>query len=143
MSESKTIILRSEKQVDYAKSILVSLPKDEQKPIWVIIFETYEAIRSKRFNSYYWVCLTHIASCKPTGSYFNPESFHEFFGGMFLEPNISYNILTGAEIRSIPSTTKLGSKKFKKYFEDIQEFCLHEWFVILPDPKQHDMEYIK
>ncbi|WP_166444433.1 recombination protein NinB [Dyadobacter bucti] len=133
MTDSKTIILRSSEQSDYAVKLINGLPKDHTNPKWTVTIEKYSKQRSTAQNSLYWKWLEVISSCKPKNILMTREKWHYAFAIMFLEPVEIPDLKTG-EIRHCPQSTKgLNTGKFTEYLNQIEEWSIGEG-IILPHP---------
>lgn len=133
MSESKTIILRSCEQSDYAVKLINGLPKDFNNPQWCVTIEKYSKQRSTAQNSLYWKWIEVIANCKPQNIVMGREKWHYALAMMFLEPIEVPDLKTG-EMQCVPRSTKgLNTSAFTKYLNDIEEWAIGEG-IILPHP---------
>jgi len=133
MSDSKTIILRSNEQAEYAVKLINGLPKDMDKPSWTVTLEKYSKQRSTAQNSLYWKWLEEIARIKPQGIIMTREKWHYAFAIMFLDPIEVPDLKTG-EVRNCPRSTKgLKTSEFTEYLNKIEEWSIGEG-IILPHP---------
>jgi hypothetical protein len=134
MTDSKTIILRSDIQADYATKIINGLPKDASKPKWCVVIEKYAKQRSVEQNSLYWKWMSVIAEAKPQGILMGRDKWHYAFAIMFLEPVEIPDLRTG-EVRQCPRSTKsLNTGEFSEYMNKIEEWAIENG-VILPTPE--------
>ena len=133
MTESKTIILRSGEQADYAIKLINGLPKSMDKPGWTVTIEKYSKQRSTAQNSLYWKWLETIAQVKPQGISMTREKWHFAFAIMFLEPIEVPDLKTG-EVRQCPRSTKgLNTSVFTEYLNKIEEWSIENG-ILLPNP---------
>lgn len=133
MTDSKTIILRGKEQEDYASKLLSSLPKDKDKPQWVVTFEKYYKQRSTAQNSLYWKWIDVIGQCKPDGIVMTRELWHYALAIMFLDPIEVPNMKTGEMILVPRSTRGLKTSEFSEYLNKIEEWAIG-FGIILPHP---------
>jgi hypothetical protein len=134
MTESKTIILRSEMQAEYAAKLINGLPKDVNKPQWTVTIEKYSKQRSNAQNSLYWKWIDVIAQSKPQGIVMNREKWHYALAMMFLEPVEVPDLRTG-ELSTVPRSTKgLNTSAFTTYLNEIEIWAVSEG-IILPHPE--------
>jgi hypothetical protein len=87
--------------------------------------------RSDRQNKYYWsVCCKLIS--EHTG--YTSEEVHEFLKEKFLTDK--HKIVIGGEEREIESatTTRLTTKEFEVYCENIRRFAAQELNINIPEP---------
>jgi hypothetical protein len=89
--------------------------------------------RSNQQNAYYWSTICKLIS-ETTG--YTPEEVHEFFKEKFLSERKC--ILIGNEEREIEkaSTTKLTTKQFEEYAENIRRFAATELNISIPTPNE-------
>jgi len=133
MSETKSIILKSQMQADYATKVINGLPKDMDKPEWVVTIEKYSTKRSTAQNSLYWKWLQEISNIRPQGILMDRDKWHMAFAIMFLDPVEIPDLKTG-EVRYCPKSTKaLNTAAFTKYLNDIEEWAIGEG-IMLPHP---------
>ena len=78
-----------------------------------------EPNRSSLQNAFYWAVLGEISEqVEPDGKHFGPDTWHEYFKGQYLEPEVLE--LPGGRYKFIePTTTKLGKGAFSDYMEQI------------------------
>ena len=78
--------------------------------------------RSLQQNSYYWVCITHIAT--EIGE--TAEDLHSTFKSMYLTDRTK-------KLPMVRSTTSLNTKEFMDYMEKIS-IKVSEFGIVLPNP---------
>jgi hypothetical protein len=133
MTESKTIILRSTQQSDYAVKLIAGLPKDFDNPKWTVTIEKYSKQRSTAQNSLYWKWIEVISMARPQRIVMTRDKWHYALAMMFLEPIEVPDLKTG-ELRACPRSTKgLNTGKFTEYLNQIEEWAIGEG-IILPHP---------
>ena len=78
-----------------------------------------EPNRSALQNAFYWAVIGEISEqVEPDGKHFGSDTWHEYFKGQFLEPEVLD--LPGGRCKFIePTTTKLGKRAFSDYMEQI------------------------
>lgn len=88
-------------------------------------------LRSKQQNRYYWSVVCGLIS-EHTG--YIPEEVHEFYKEKFLTNKKS--IVIGNEEKEIEmaTTTKLNTKEFEEYCENIRRHASVELSVNIPEP---------
>ena len=130
MSDSKTIILKSNEQAEYAIKLINGLPKDMNKPSWVVTLEKYSKQRSTAQNSLYWKWLQQISQARPQGIMMDRDKWHMAFAIMFLDPVEIPDLRTG-EVRLCPKSTKLlNTESFTKYLNEIEEWSIAEGIIL-------------
>jgi len=131
-------IKKEEPKIDPSKiklNLLIQKLKNLSSGFYEILVKKQK--RTSRQNRLYWKQLHFLAH--EVGE--NPENLHEFFKGKFLKRtkilNIDGNI---SGISTIKSTTKLTTKEFSEYLEEIEKFVAEFFGFNLPDPKYFGLD---
>jgi len=121
--EKDKLILEKESMF---KEFLTNLKRpNEEKTKVVLSLKRYYKTRSVRANSYYWVCLTHIAH--ELG--YEPDELHSTFKAMFL-------IDRSGKLPIVRSTTSLDTTEFMDYISKIAA-KVGELGILLPSPEDY------
>lgn len=93
-----------------------------------ITIQEHKSTRSIRQNSYYWGVL-----CKVLGQElgYHPDEIHEVLKFKFAS---SYIRIKGEMLRGAKSTTKMTTKDFKDYIEEIRLWSSSELNIYIPEP---------
>lgn len=133
MTDSKTIILRSGEQADYAIKLINGLPKSMDKPKFTVTIEKYAKQRSNAQNRTYWMWMREIAAIKPQRIFMTQEKWHYAFAMMFLDPIEVPDLKTG-ELHNCPRSTKgLNTVQFNEYLKKVDDWAIENG-IILPHP---------
>lgn len=131
--QTRTILLRSEKQRDLAHILIDTVPLDDEKPLEVVIGERHEK-RSVLQNRMMWAELDRIARrvAHTTGIGYTASSWHIFFNQEFLPEEyeegitkrgyVKWEYLPNGNRICIGSTTELTKKGFNEYMEQIHAY---------------------
>ena len=127
--QTRTILLRKEKQRELAFNILNSLPLDDEKPLELRISEHHEK-RSNQQNAMMWAVLEQIA--RKSGMNYSASTWHIFFNQEFLPEEhtegitkqgyVKWEYLPNGNRNCIGSTTQLTKKGFSDYMEQIYAY---------------------
>lgn len=104
----------------------------EGKEVFVTIKEAKES-RSDNQNRYYFGVVLKLISDE-TGN--DVEDIHEYFKVKFL--GLEKKEILGYEINVLMTTTKLNTKEFEEYLENIRRFASKELGIVIPEPNQVD-----
>lgn len=126
MSDGQAFILRDNTIRQNAQRFIQALNLDSK--VWQVEIKPYRKNRSKAQNRLYWKWLTLIGS--ELG--YQRDEMHAIMADMFLEP-ITVQAM-GKTICVAPSTTKLNTKEFTQYLEQIEIFASSEFGITLPRP---------
>ena len=85
-----------------------------------------EPNRSSLQNAFYWAVLGEISEqVEPGGKHFGPDTWHEYFKGQYLDPEVLE--LPGGRYKFVePTTTKLGRGAFSDYIEQILSWAAEQ-----------------
>lgn len=111
------------KDVDQMKKFISNLPIGH----YMIKISTYDEKRTINQNKYYWK-LVEIVS-KELG--YEVQEMHEVFKYKFLQTTIENQF--GQLEKTLKSTTKLTSKEFTDYLNNIKFFVKQELNINLPE----------
>ena len=91
--------------------------------------------RSDGQNRFYWGCVCKLIS-DTTG--YTPEEVHEFLKEKFLSKK--EHIIIGSEEHDVEmaTTTKLSTKEFEEYIENIRRFASMELQIDIPSPNEYE-----
>lgn len=142
MIQGQYILLRTERNRDYAKELLDQCPIDPDKPRAVQFILDGDR-RSKLQNAYLWGHLyAQIEKalkeagiqipCKDGTSHpYTKDVLHEIFKNKFLVMG-EIEAKNGSVLPIIGSTTKLSKKKFCEYCDNVEQFALDFWGITVP-----------
>ena len=128
--KQRSVLMRTDKQVEVAKNILDNIPLDADSPIEMVLRE-YKPARSLDANSRYWAMLHDISEqLWASGKQFDTETWHEYLKRKLM-PDII--VVKGGEQRSkwveepdgkmrVISTTQLNKSSFGEYMDEVAAF---------------------
>ena len=144
MMNSEFFICRSEYQKECAAESILNRPIDKA---FCVKIEDKEPKRTDLQNRYLWGWLYDqiaknleeagiVICCEDdTEQPWTKEVLHEFFKIKFL----MISEIVSKKGKTLPltkSTTKLTSKEFNQYVEDIEKFCYMFWSISIPKPNR-------
>ena len=109
-------------------------PKISAQPIYKVTVEEYKAKRSTNQNSLYWLWMKEISQkyYETRGKLHSDQVWAEYFKQNFIESTISE--IRGEVVKLAKTTTKMTTKEFTDYLEQIDIYAGSEMEIILPHP---------
>lgn len=131
----KRFILKNINIIENLISKLREVNFDSGQPIYEVIVKEFKSTRSLCQNRLYWKWLHEISKQyhESGRELYSDEVWHEYMKKTFLSTDISE--VRGKFIEMRKTTTKLNTKEFTQYLEDIEHYCGSELHVNLPHPE--------
>ncbi len=137
MEKQVFVIMSREQASELANRISRINPQSKSQPTYKITVEEWKPTRTNAQNRLYWLWLRliadHINENKPEGStLFSDNDMHEWFKEKFLPSRlIDFH---GSIVKTIKTTTKLTTKEFTDYLDQIDRYCVEYIHLHLPHP---------
>lgn len=100
-----------------------------EKPVEVTI-KRHVKPRSTAQNSLYWAWLTIVEQDTGNGK----DDLHSLFKRQFLPRR--FLDVDGESVEVEPHTPKCSTVEFTEYLDRVQQFCVSELAIVLPDPDE-------
>ena len=138
MDKHVFVIMNREQAFELAHKISLINPQSDSQPVYQITVEEWKATRSGAQNRLYWLWLRqiadHINENKQEGSeLFSDNDMHEWFKEKFLPTKLID--FQGTVVKAFKTTTKLTTKEFTDYLENIDRYCIQYIHLQLPHPE--------
>ena len=108
------------------------------KGVYRFDIRKYRPRRTDRQNSFYWPCFVHPFGqfLREQGQPVTDDEAHEILKHKFLKREV-VDESTGEVMTFTGSTTKLDTKEFNEYLDNVAAW-LHDFFgVVMPDPTDY------
>lgn len=128
----QTLILRDYHLKVKAQNLISDLPYE---PVHEVIIREHKSSRSLAQNRLLWMWLTHISQqhFDKGGEFYSPETWKIYFQQVFLEREV-YKLPKGHIEARLKGTSKLNTKEFTEFLNDIDHYCGSELEIYLPHP---------
>ena len=127
---------KTDRQLKYnAKEIFKYIKNFKEEDIIILDIKKQAKDRTIQQNKWYWKCINIIAD--DLG--YTEDETHYYFKQMFLK-GFRYNKFTKKEEPFIGSTTKLNTKQFTIYIEQVRRFAIQELNISTPSPDMYRLE---
>jgi hypothetical protein len=106
-----------------------------QEKEWQVEIKPYKKKRSVSQNALYWLWMKEISQgCYESGGELIPDrTYHCYFRQKIL--GTTQLKVNGTTVWDLKSTTKLNTKDFTQYLEDIEHYVGSEWGIALSHPE--------
>lgn len=101
-------------------------------PVHEVVFKVHKTNRNNSQNALHWkrldIIRLHIADS--TGQIYSAEDLHEFFKSKFIPAHVVE--VGGFSEKITRTTTKLNTKEFSEFMDQIDRYCIERLNLYLP-----------
>ena len=131
----QTYILHPKGDPQVMHNLLSAIANRDVETAWEVTIKPYRKNRSVKQNNYLWgVVYPTIQSAiqASRGEHYSTDDIHEWFRDKYLPKKV---VTIKGETKTIrPSTTKLNTREFGEYLDQIIYFAA-ESGIVIPDPE--------